>query len=75
MSQNLDLVCSIYTAWERGNYSSGEWQHAEIEFVIADGPTPGAWTVIVMRGSCTPAGRWRTPARSMTTPNHNCSQK
>jgi hypothetical protein len=45
MSQeNVELVRSICTAWERGDYSPGEWEHPEIEFVIADGPTPGSWT-------------------------------
>jgi len=29
---------------QRGDYSPGEWEHPEIEFVIADGPTPGSWT-------------------------------
>ena len=43
-STNLDLVRSIYAAWERGDWRSTEWADSEIELVSIGGLEPGHWT-------------------------------
>jgi ketosteroid isomerase-like protein len=40
MSENLDVVRSIYTAVAAGDYSSADWASEEIEYVVADGVEP-----------------------------------
>jgi ketosteroid isomerase-like protein len=61
MSANLDLVRSIYAAWEHGDWSSTDWAHPEIEYEIADGPSPGSSTGVagMTEGWRTLASAWK----------------
>jgi ketosteroid isomerase-like protein len=59
-SPNVDLARTIFASWERGEFSSTEWAHPEIDYVIADGPTPGRWSGLsgMMEGSRTFLSAW-----------------
>jgi ketosteroid isomerase-like protein len=67
LQENVEIVRSICRDWERGDFSSAEWAHPEIEWVIADGPTPGNWAGIDgmvegFRGVLSAWEEWRVEA-------------
>ncbi len=52
---NVELVRSIYEAWERGDFSrTSEWAHPEIECTSFGGPITGGYT-----GTAAIAEGWR----------------
>ena len=56
MSENLDLVRSIYAAWERGDFSRTAGLHPEITWAYVGGPEPSSGTG--MAGMAAPMRDW-----------------
>ncbi len=46
MSASLDLVRSIYGAWEGGDFGTAGWADPQIEYEYRDGPSPGTWSAL-----------------------------
>ena len=56
MSKNLDLVRSIYEAWERGDFGRTAGLHPDIAWAYVGGPEPGRGTG--MAGMAAPMRDW-----------------
>jgi ketosteroid isomerase-like protein len=61
-SENLDLVRSIFQAWERGDFSSAEWADPEIEYSTVGGPEPGSSEARLLRSFLSVWDDYRTEA-------------
>jgi ketosteroid isomerase-like protein len=61
-SANVNLVRSMFAAWQRGDFSSTDWACPDMEFVVVDGPSPGRWTgpTGMIEGSRDFLGAWET---------------
>ena len=44
MSENLELVKSIFAEWSSGDFASADWADPKIEFEMIGGLSAGKWT-------------------------------
>jgi ketosteroid isomerase-like protein len=60
-SANVELVRSICEGWESGDFSSADWADPDVEFVRADGPSPGRWNGLagMVAGTRDWLGAWK----------------
>jgi hypothetical protein len=69
MSENLDLVRSIFAEWERGDFSSAVWAHEDIELLVIGGTFPGSF-----HGTSEMAGAFREFAGAWDSFSTNADQ-
>ena len=72
MSENLDLVRSIYAPWERGEFDSAEWAHPEIEYTIIGALDEG--TVRGLAGMAQTWGRWLSAWNNVHVETEDCRE-
>jgi ketosteroid isomerase-like protein len=72
MSENLELVRSIFEAWERGDFSSAEWADPAIEYAHADGPDPGVWNGLAEMADA--FGDWLSAWKDYTVERDECRE-
>ena len=70
-SDNVERVRAIYEPWSRGDwFGPADWADPDIEYVMADGPNPGAWRGIralaaVWRETISPFSEFRVAIEEM----------
>jgi hypothetical protein len=52
-STALEVARSVCARFERGDYSSTEWAHPEIEFAAVGGLAPGSWRGLAAMAAAT----------------------
>jgi ketosteroid isomerase-like protein len=51
MSDNVQLVRSIYERWAEGDFGDASWADPDFELVLVDGPTPGRFKGLAAAGA------------------------
>ena len=73
--ENVEVVRRVYEEWSRGDFSSGEYFHEDIDFDMVDWPAPAR-----SRGVAAMSETWRTSLgawdgfRSIPTEFVDCGQ-
>jgi ketosteroid isomerase-like protein len=72
MSENVDLVRSIYADWERGDFSRADWAQPEIEYSLIGGLDEG--TARGLAGMAQLWGRWLSAWDDVRVETESCRE-